>query len=227
MSLRLRLLLAVGAVALTALAVADVVTYQELRSFLYSRIDQSLEQSHQPIDIALGSGPHRGVTPGSSPSVGPTGQSGPPQGLSTNPTPASGSASPPPCAGFAGLTSDLMHELQPGTFVEIRSSSNAILCRSTQPELGSNDSDSPRLPTRITGFVSNASDFGEATVYFTVQVVAAATRSTGSGRRCSKEARTPVDSSWSACLWRERRPRWAVWSGSSWPWAEQHSSPPC
>ena len=46
MSLRLRLLLAVGAVALTALAIADVVTYQELRSFLYSRIDQSLEQSH-------------------------------------------------------------------------------------------------------------------------------------------------------------------------------------
>ena len=55
MSLRLRLLLAVGAVALTALAIADVVTYQELRSFLYSRIDQSLEQSHMPIEGALGS----------------------------------------------------------------------------------------------------------------------------------------------------------------------------
>ena len=39
MSLRLRLLLAVGAVALTALAIADVVTYRELRSFLYGRID--------------------------------------------------------------------------------------------------------------------------------------------------------------------------------------------
>jgi len=60
-SLRLRLLLAVGAVALTALAIADVVTYQELRSFLYSRIDQSLEQSHIALEGALGSRPSRGL----------------------------------------------------------------------------------------------------------------------------------------------------------------------
>ena len=59
MSLRLRLLLAAGAVALTALALADVVTYEELRSFLFSRIDQSLEQSHMSIELALGSTPHR------------------------------------------------------------------------------------------------------------------------------------------------------------------------
>ena len=57
MSLRLRLLLAVGAVALTALVIADVVTYEELRSFLYGRIDQSLELSHMSIERALGSGP--------------------------------------------------------------------------------------------------------------------------------------------------------------------------
>ena len=61
MSLRLRLLLAVGVVALTALAIADVVTYQELRSFLNNRIDQSLEQSHMPIESALGSGPRGGT----------------------------------------------------------------------------------------------------------------------------------------------------------------------
>ena len=43
MSLRVRLLLAVGAVAIVALVVADVVTYAQLRSFLFSRVDQSLE----------------------------------------------------------------------------------------------------------------------------------------------------------------------------------------
>ena len=67
MSLRLRLLLAVGAVALTALAIADVVTYQELRSFLYNKIDQSLEQSHMPIEGALGSGPQGGAGAGPPP----------------------------------------------------------------------------------------------------------------------------------------------------------------
>ena len=59
MSLRLRLLLAVGAVALTALAIADVVTYQELRSFLYNRIDQSMEQSHIAIEGSPSEAVHR------------------------------------------------------------------------------------------------------------------------------------------------------------------------
>jgi len=41
-SLRIRLLLAVGAVALVALLVADVVTYSSLQSFLLNRVDQQL-----------------------------------------------------------------------------------------------------------------------------------------------------------------------------------------
>ncbi len=45
MSLRARLLLAVGAVALVALVAANVVTYTELSSFLYNRVDQDLQQS--------------------------------------------------------------------------------------------------------------------------------------------------------------------------------------
>jgi two-component system, OmpR family, sensor kinase len=167
-SLRLRLLIAVGAVALTALAIADVVTYQELRSFLYNRIDQSLEQSHMPVELALGSSPRGG---GPAPGQTPTGAGGPPPGYypsttgTTNTT--TGSSSPPSCDGFAGLTTNLMHELEPGTFVEVRSSSNAILCRSTQPELGTTDAGAPTLPTRITGFAANASEGGESTVYFT------------------------------------------------------------
>ena len=44
MSLRARLLLAVGAIALVALVVADIATYQALGAFLNQRVDQNLEQ---------------------------------------------------------------------------------------------------------------------------------------------------------------------------------------
>lgn len=58
LSLRIRLLLAVGAVALVALVVADFVTYSSLRSFLYNRVDQSLESAHLALERALeGRGP--------------------------------------------------------------------------------------------------------------------------------------------------------------------------
>ena len=49
MSLRGRLLLAVGAVALIALLTADVATYSSLKNFLYDRVDQSLESAQQPL----------------------------------------------------------------------------------------------------------------------------------------------------------------------------------
>jgi two-component system OmpR family sensor kinase len=45
MSLRSRLLIAIGIIALVALIIADVVTYSSLESFLYQRVDQQLSQS--------------------------------------------------------------------------------------------------------------------------------------------------------------------------------------
>jgi len=179
-SLRFRLLLAVGVVALTALAIADIVTYQELRSFLFNRIDQSLEQSHIALEGALGSqGGH--IPGGSFPESGtPSGNGAggflpqsPPgsQTTSTTTTPGSTTTSTEPssCNGFAGLSNDLLHELQPGTFIEVRSASNTILCRSIQPApLGSTTAaEDPTLPARITGFESDAADFREPTTYFT------------------------------------------------------------
>src|SRR4051794_10059359 len=53
MSLRGRLLLAVGAVALVALVVADVATYSALRSFLYERIDQTLDSAHRVLESGV------------------------------------------------------------------------------------------------------------------------------------------------------------------------------
>ena len=45
MSLRLRLLLAVGAISILALVVADFATYSALRSSLYSQVDQELQRT--------------------------------------------------------------------------------------------------------------------------------------------------------------------------------------
>src|SRR3954469_21689639 len=53
MSLRGRLLLAVGAVALVALVVADVATYSALRSFLYQRVDQTLDSAHRILESGV------------------------------------------------------------------------------------------------------------------------------------------------------------------------------
>ena len=53
MSLRVRLLLAVGAVALLALAAADIATYSLLRKSLFQRADQALENAHFTVEQEL------------------------------------------------------------------------------------------------------------------------------------------------------------------------------
>jgi two-component system OmpR family sensor kinase len=55
-SLRARLLIAVGAVALLALIAADVATYSSFKSFLFNQVDTSLETAHPPLEQALNSG---------------------------------------------------------------------------------------------------------------------------------------------------------------------------
>ena len=64
MSLRVRLLIAVGAVALLALAAADVATYSALRSFLYNRVDQSLQVTHFSLERAFDEATVASVAPG-------------------------------------------------------------------------------------------------------------------------------------------------------------------
>lgn len=54
MSLRLRLLLAVGVVALAALVAADAATYRSLSSYLYGRVDSTLDQEHLAIEHGAG-----------------------------------------------------------------------------------------------------------------------------------------------------------------------------
>jgi hypothetical protein len=51
LSLRTRLLLAVGAVALLALVLADVTVYASLKSYLYRQVDETLQVSHQSVEV--------------------------------------------------------------------------------------------------------------------------------------------------------------------------------
>ncbi len=62
MSLRGRLLLALGALALAALVAADVATWSALRSFLLTRVDQTLQAAVGPLAHSLGpAGGHGGI----------------------------------------------------------------------------------------------------------------------------------------------------------------------
>jgi hypothetical protein len=51
-SLRLKLLIAVIVLVFAGLAVADIVTYTSLRSFLFDRIDQQLVDARFPVPVS-------------------------------------------------------------------------------------------------------------------------------------------------------------------------------
>jgi hypothetical protein len=68
-SLRMRLVLAVGVVALLALALADVAVYASLQSYLYRQVDSTLQVAQRSVEAAAtppsGSAPSgTGASPG-------------------------------------------------------------------------------------------------------------------------------------------------------------------
>ena len=79
MSLRARLLLAVGVVALLALFAADLATYTQLRSFLYNRVDQDLAQSAPHYEQQAGEGDDDNDGPPANPQPGGGPQGGGPE----------------------------------------------------------------------------------------------------------------------------------------------------
>jgi len=152
-SLRTRLLVALGAVAFVALLVADVATYSALRSFLIGRVDQQLQTTHESIELAL-EAPRGGGSP----------LGGPPGGGTT----PIGSASDQPdqdgCAA-QGTAAVLFQRLAQGTFVELRSSTGTVTAEQSYCERGGTELQ-PRLPNVIKGFTTAANPGGEPTVYF-------------------------------------------------------------
>jgi signal transduction histidine kinase len=148
-SLRLRLLLAVAAIAVVALVLADFATYSALRSSLYKQDDQSLAQSSFRVQRFLSSGTC--PTPGSS-FFGPGG---------------GGSGSPPDGdAGGGGGINDI-------PFIEVQTKGGAVLDGRHCPAYVGTAKYSPQLPAHITGFSQSAG--GAPVVYLT----AASTKSGG------------------------------------------------
>ena len=144
MSLRLRLLVAVGAIAVIALVLADFATYSALRSSLYKQDDQSLAQSSFRMQrFVTGAG----TCPSASSSFfGPGGQ---------------GSGNPP--AGGAGSgDSDAFGNVP---FLEVRTTSGAVFNGRECPAYVGTTKYTPQLPSHITGF-STQPDGSQAT-YFT------------------------------------------------------------
>jgi two-component system, OmpR family, sensor kinase len=158
-SLRTRLLLAVGAVAFICLLIADVATYQALRTLLYRQTDNSLQAAHMPLEHALTGTSPRG-TPG-----GPTGSGlpGAAPGNGSSPQNAAPTSVPGYCPQLG--IAPLQFGIAPGTFIEVRRSNGTVVGTCSVTPLGSRSLPEPLLPTRITGFSTSASN-PEPTVYF-------------------------------------------------------------
>jgi two-component system, OmpR family, sensor kinase len=136
MSLRARLLLSLGVVAVLALVVADVATYSLLHSFLFSRINQQLQQSHVSVERLVQNN-----------GGGPNGPGGP-----NNPGP-----------GDDQLNCFVLQGAAQGAFVEVRTPSGTITCPVGQ--FGEAES-SPKLPATIKGYSPTNNPHGEPTAYF-------------------------------------------------------------
>jgi len=166
-SLRARLLVAVAAVALLALVVADFLTYAELKSFLYDQVDISLESSHVAIEAAL-SAPRLPARSASGPDAGAAhaGSSGSRTEASAGRAGAGFQESTLSGRSFCGFTAS---GLAPGIFVEVRTSAGRVVDGDDCPARESGGvAYSPALPASITGFVPTGPTH-EPTVYLTAE----------------------------------------------------------
>ena len=173
MSLRGRLLLAVGAVALVALVAADVTTYSLLHSFLFERVDQTLDTTALSIERALQGGPVPRVgstakLPQPAPSASSTAASSSRSGAASSSSSGAASSSrsqvtpsslSPPAPGS-------LSAVAPGTFVQLRSASGAVVPSIGQPAIAPGGrAYSPRLPADVSTLTK---DSGTTPVYLTV-----------------------------------------------------------
>jgi two-component system OmpR family sensor kinase len=146
LSLRSRVLLALAAGLVVALLVAGIATYRELRSFLLTQVDQSL----QTTAATLAEGPDPG---------GPGGSGG--QGAAeSHSEPLSQFGSP-----YGGSGQCDLPRLDSQTYLQVRSASGPV-CDELAYQPGSYATCSPRLPAAITGFTPGKDPGGEPAVYF-------------------------------------------------------------
>ncbi|HEY4928436.1 MAG TPA: HAMP domain-containing sensor histidine kinase [Acidimicrobiales bacterium] len=132
MSLRARLLVAIGVIALVALLIADLVTYSALQSFLYQRVDQQLSAFHGGYEHAI----DQGYT---IPCVGAPGQVSPPT--------RSG-------AGTGGGPDGGLSNAQQTLAVQVRTTSGTTVGGTGCPTYVDGKAFTPAITTPITGFTT-------------------------------------------------------------------------
>jgi two-component system OmpR family sensor kinase len=142
LSLRARLILGVIALAAVGLVAADLATYSELRSFLITRTDSSLEAAHVAIEGAVFH--DRGTNPG---------HDGDDKGAPT----------PNDAPSLTALTA-----AAPGEYIALRRLDGTIVSGGSIPRFpGGERAPPPVLPAHITLRAPNGR--GESVAYFTVK----------------------------------------------------------
>ena len=155
MSLRLRLLAAVGLIAIVALVVADFATYSALRNSLYGQVDQQLaHQRYEPqarVNVATGTESLACPAPGHNGAVQVQEGNGP-----GGPGPGGG-------GGYPNVTGI-------DYFAVVAPNGDVVKGGECPAYVGSH-SYRPQLPSNITGFTTQPD--GSQVVYFTASSIAA------------------------------------------------------
>lgn len=169
--MRARLLLAVGVIALLALVLADVVVYGQLRSNLYSQVDNSLQVAHPAIESTAESAASYPATQASSDAASrkdyPVSEA-PSATTTTVPGRATAPSSGSESAGFCSVA----RQSAPGMFVEVLNAGDRVVtgsdgretCAAFEP--GSHTY-SPVIPAHLTGFRVTPQSHNEPVLYFT------------------------------------------------------------
>ena len=146
-SLRTRLLVAVGIVALLALALADVAVYTSLRSYLYRQIDATLQVSQASVQVVA---------------VGPSAMN-----------PSDGGSVPPAGQRPMGSTfCAIGRESAPGMFIEVLTPQSKVASGDECPAfIPGSKSYSPKLSAVVSTYRRASSNTHQATDYFTVASV--------------------------------------------------------
>jgi two-component system OmpR family sensor kinase len=153
-SLRLRLLAAVGLIAIVALVVADFATYSALRNSLYNQVDQELAQHTRPFEVEAATGaPACATPPGGPPGANAIANDGSTGGTGPGPGPVGGHVRGEGPNVFGISFSAVV--TQNGSVV------NGWQC----PAYVGSRSYSPQLPSPISGFTAQSD--GTQVAYFT------------------------------------------------------------
>ena len=159
MSLRLRLLVAVGLISIAALVVADFATYSALRNSLYNQVDQQLAQHARPFQYYATTGAPVCYTP----------QNGGPEGANPVDAGNSGNSGNGGNSGPGPVGGDVRQGGGPNVFgvyfSAVVTGNGSVVNGWKCPAYVGSHSYSPQLPSPITGFSSQPD--GSQVAYFT------------------------------------------------------------